>query len=188
MNQLKELNKIQRILYQKQSFLSRDLVNQLIDRIKMLQKQKEFLQSKLRQKHRDNKDLDLCYIGSFIDGEGYIEHSIQNKANGRGKRYDSHVVRIEITNTDFGIIDYLHNFFGFGFIYEDKPRKTATGNMAKPIKRYVAQQFQAYKVLKMVAPYMKQKEKLEKAFSIIAWYENENKQAVNRIKEFNRSQ
>jgi hypothetical protein len=154
----------------------------------MLKKQKEFLQSKLRQKHRDSKELDLCYIASFIDGEGYIEHSIQNKTNGRGKKYDSNIIRIEITNTDFAIIDYIHDFFGFGFVYVDKPRKTAKGNDTKPIKRYIVQQFQAYKVLKMVAPYMKQKEKLEKAFSIISWYENENKQAVNRVREFNEDQ
>lgn len=53
MNNLKEVNKIQRILNQKQSFLSRELVSNLIDKIRMLQKQKKFLQTKLREKIRD---------------------------------------------------------------------------------------------------------------------------------------
>ena len=46
LNKLKEQNKIQRILYKKSSLLNRDLVKSLITKIRMLQKQKVFLQKK----------------------------------------------------------------------------------------------------------------------------------------------
>ena len=49
LDKVKEQNKIQRILYKKSSLLNRDLVKSLITKIRMLQKQKVFLQKKLRQ-------------------------------------------------------------------------------------------------------------------------------------------
>ena len=52
-SKLKEINKVQRILYKKSSLLTRDLVKSLISKIRMLQKQKVFLQKKLRESTRD---------------------------------------------------------------------------------------------------------------------------------------
>ncbi len=52
-SKLKEINKVQRILYKKSSLLNRDLVKSLINKIRMLQKQKVFLQKKLRESVRD---------------------------------------------------------------------------------------------------------------------------------------
>ncbi len=49
LSKLEEQNKIQRILYKKSSLLNRDLVKSLITKIRMLQKQKVFLQKKLRE-------------------------------------------------------------------------------------------------------------------------------------------
>ncbi len=49
LEKVKEQNKIQRILYKKSSLLTRDLVKSLINKIRMLQKQKVFLQKKLRE-------------------------------------------------------------------------------------------------------------------------------------------
>jgi len=49
LSKLKEQNKIQRILYKQSSLLTRDLVKSLISKIRMLQKQKVFLQKKLRE-------------------------------------------------------------------------------------------------------------------------------------------
>jgi len=49
LSKLKEINKVQRILYKKSSLLNRDLVKSLINKIRMLQKQKVFLQKKLRE-------------------------------------------------------------------------------------------------------------------------------------------
>ena len=52
-SKLKEINKVQRILFKKSSLLNRDLVKSLINKIRMLQKQKVFLQKKLRESVRD---------------------------------------------------------------------------------------------------------------------------------------
>jgi len=52
-SKLKEINKVQRILYKRSSLLNRDLVKSLINKIRMLQKQKVFLQKKLRESVRD---------------------------------------------------------------------------------------------------------------------------------------
>ena len=49
LDKIKEQNKIQRILYKQSSLLTRDLVKSLISKIRMLQKQKVFLQKKLRE-------------------------------------------------------------------------------------------------------------------------------------------
>ena len=49
LDKVKEQNKIQRILYKQSSLLTRDLVKSLISKIRMLQKQKVFLQKKLRE-------------------------------------------------------------------------------------------------------------------------------------------
>jgi len=46
---LKKINKVQRILYKKSSLLNRDLVKSLINKIRVLQKQKVSLQKKLRE-------------------------------------------------------------------------------------------------------------------------------------------
>ena len=54
LDKVKEQNKIQRILYKKSSLLTRDLVKSLISKIRMLQKQKVFLQKKLREHTRDH--------------------------------------------------------------------------------------------------------------------------------------
>jgi len=53
LDKVKEQNKIQRILLKQSSLLTRDLVKSLISKIRMLQKQKVFLQKKLRESARD---------------------------------------------------------------------------------------------------------------------------------------
>ena len=128
----------------------------------------------------------LIYFASFIDAEGYIEYAVRPKKNQRGKIYNSHFVKIEVTNTDFDIIYSMKEFFKDGYTYICKPRKTAKGRDTKPIIRYIVQYFQAYKILKKVLPYMRQKEKLDKVNKIIWWYENENMQAVHRVRKYQR--
>ena len=127
---------------------------------------------------------DLIYFASFIDAEGYIEYAVRPKKNQKGKIYNSHFVKIEVTNTDFDIIYSMKEFFKDGYTYICKPRKTAKGRDTKPIIRYIVQYFQAYKILKKVLPYMRQKEKLDKINKIIWWYENENMQAVHRVRKY----
>ena len=128
----------------------------------------------------------LIYFASFIDAEGYVEYAVRPKKNQRGKIYNSHIVKIEVTNTDFDIIYSMKEFFKDGYTYICKPRKTAKGRDTKPIIRYIVQYFQAYKILKKVLPYMRQKEKLDKVNKIIWWYENENMQAVHRVRKYQR--
>ena len=53
LDKVKEQNKIQRILLKQSSLLTRDLVKSLISKIRMLQKQKVFLQKKLRESVRN---------------------------------------------------------------------------------------------------------------------------------------
>ena len=126
----------------------------------------------------------LIYFASFIDAEGYIEYAVRPKKNQKGKIYNSHFVKIEVTNTDFDIIYSMKEFFKDGYTYICKPRKTAKGRDTRPIIRYIVQYFQAYKILKKVFPYMRQKEKLDKINKIIWWYENENMQAVHRVRKY----
>lgn len=128
----------------------------------------------------------LIYFASFIDAEGYIEYAVRPKKNQKGKIYNSHFVKIEVTNTDFDIIYSMKEFFKDGYTYICKTRKTAKGRDTKPIIRYIVQYFQAYKILKKVFPYMRQKEKLDKINKIIWWYENENMQAVHRVRKYQR--
>ena len=128
----------------------------------------------------------LIYFASFIDAEGYIEYAVRPKKNQKGKIYNSHFVKIEVTNTDFDIIYSMKEFFKDGYTYICKPRKTAKGRDTRPIIRYIVQYFQAYKILKKVLPYMRQKEKLDKINKIIWWYENENMQAVHRVRKYQR--
>ena len=128
----------------------------------------------------------LIYFASFIDAEGYIEYAVRPKKNQKGKIYNSHIVKVEVTNTDFDIIYSMKEFFKDGYTYICKPRKTAKGRDTRPIIRYIVQYFQAYKILKKVLPYMRQKEKLDKVNKIIWWYENENMQAVHRVRKYQR--
>ena len=126
----------------------------------------------------------LIYFASLIDEEGYIEYAVRPKKNQKGKIYNSHFVKLEVTNTDFDIIYSMKEFFKDGYTYICKPRKTSKGTDTKPIIRYIVQYFKAYKILKKVLPYMRQKEKLDKVGKIIWWYENENMQAVHRVRKY----
>ena len=51
LKRIKELNRVQRVLHRKSNFLNKDLVFKLIATIRMLKKQKKYLQTKLREKY-----------------------------------------------------------------------------------------------------------------------------------------
>jgi cell fate (sporulation/competence/biofilm development) regulator YmcA (YheA/YmcA/DUF963 family) len=57
-NSLKKVNEVQRIVQRNSSIYTKDLVQSLIEKIRMLQKQKQFLQSKLREATNGNKNSD----------------------------------------------------------------------------------------------------------------------------------
>ena len=55
---LKKVNEVQRIVQRNSSIYTRDLVSSLIEKIRMLQKQKKFLQTKLREACNGTKSSD----------------------------------------------------------------------------------------------------------------------------------
>ena len=58
LNTLKKVNEVQRIVHRNSSIYTRDLVGSLIEKIRMLQKQKKFLQTKLREACNGSKNSD----------------------------------------------------------------------------------------------------------------------------------
>lgn len=58
LNTLKKVNEVQRIVQRNSSIYTRDLVQSLIEKIRMLQKQKKFLQTKLREATNESKNID----------------------------------------------------------------------------------------------------------------------------------
>jgi 3-polyprenyl-4-hydroxybenzoate decarboxylase len=57
-NTLKKVNEVHRIVHRNNSIYTRDLVGSLIEKIRMLQKQKKFLQTKLREACNGTKNSD----------------------------------------------------------------------------------------------------------------------------------
>ena len=57
-NTLKKVNEVHRIVHRNTSIYTRDLVGSLIEKIRMLQKQKKFLQTKLREATNGSKNSD----------------------------------------------------------------------------------------------------------------------------------
>ena len=57
-NTLKKVNEVHRIVNRNTSIYTRDLVGGLIEKIRMLQKQKKFLQTKLREACNGSKNSD----------------------------------------------------------------------------------------------------------------------------------
>ena len=57
-NTLKKVNEVHRIVNRNTSIYTRDLVGSLIEKIRMLQKQKKFLQTKLREACNGSKSSD----------------------------------------------------------------------------------------------------------------------------------
>ena len=57
-NTLKKVNEVHRIVHRNTSIYTKDLVGSLIEKIRMLQKQKKFLQTKLREACNGSKNSD----------------------------------------------------------------------------------------------------------------------------------
>ena len=57
-NTLKKVNEVHRIVNRNTSIYTKDLVGSLIEKIRMLQKQKKFLQTKLREACNGSKNSD----------------------------------------------------------------------------------------------------------------------------------
>lgn len=59
LDRLKRLNEVTRVCMLKTNQYSKDLIECLLDRVSMLEKQKSFLQRKLREKYEKTKDPTL---------------------------------------------------------------------------------------------------------------------------------
>jgi len=111
----------------------------------------------------------LAYCASFMDGEGYIEWTIREKKNGKGKKHLTHIYRMEICNTDKDLIKSLYNDFGQeGFLFEVKPRSKKHQEQL----RWGMSHKKLYRLLKLILPFMREKRKINKAKEIIKWVEN----------------
>ena len=119
----------------------------------------------------DIKEIDLSYWAGFMDGESSIKLYKGPKKNSIGKVYDCYTPKIEVTNTDILLIEQMIKTFQIGYIYLDKPRKTATGKECKPIARWIVTYQNAYKVAKIIAPYLREINKKKGAEEIINYYE-----------------
>ena len=119
------------------------------------------------------EELNLAYSAGLFDGEGCVMKSITMKYNPvMKKRYPCHTIRVEVCNTDFGLIEYLHGFFKLGAVIKIPPRVTATVKMRTPQLRWNLAHRQAYRFLKRVLKYLKAKDKIEKANKVIEHYES----------------
>ena len=68
--------------------------------------------------------INLPYIAGFFDGEGCITFSKIRKYNPMmKKRYPCTTIRMEIVNTDFGIMKQIYKYFKTGHLIKIKPRK-----------------------------------------------------------------
>jgi hypothetical protein len=112
----------------------------------------------------------IIWASSYIDGEGYMEYKKIPKANGRGKVYNSTVIKIEVCGTDFTPIRRLKEIFG-GVIYNRKPRLTAKGNWSKPQEMWTLYHKNVYKVCKEILPFLTTSKRIDKAERIINYYE-----------------
>lgn len=116
--------------------------------------------------------VNKSYLAGLVDGEGYIGIGKCWKYNPKQKKkYWSTAIRMEVCNTDFGLVQDCYDFFKIGTIIDIKPRITAKGTTTKPQKRWNLTHRQAYIVCKELLPYLRNKDKLAKAKAIIKHYE-----------------
>jgi len=143
----------------------------MLNQIEEVKKEADTLMMNKMIKHQE--EVNLAYSAGLFDGEGCIMKSITMKYNPvMKKRYPCNTIRVEVCNTDFGLIEYLHGFFNLGAIVKIPPRKTATGKLRKPQLRWNLTHRQAYQFLKRVLKYLKATDKIKKAHAVIEHYES----------------
>jgi len=117
------------------------------------------------------KKVNISYIAGLFDGEGCITTSKIMKYNyTMKKRYPCTTIRMELTNTDFGLVNDCYKFFKEGHICDIKPRLTVIGNKTKPQKRWQLTHRQVEKVLKKLLPYLRNKDKILKGREVLKYY------------------
>jgi hypothetical protein len=118
-----------------------------------------------------NLNEDVIYSSGFIDGEGYVEYKTRLKKNGRGKIYPCKSIRIEVCNTDFTPVLALLTTFNCGSITYPKRRKKVDGNLGKQQIKWTVSTRNAYKVGKLILPFLKTEQRIRDIKNIISYYE-----------------
>ena len=114
------------------------------------------------------KKVNLSYIAGLFDGEGCITTSKIMKYNPiMDKRYPCTAIRMELSNTDFGLVNLCKAYFREGHVCDIAPRKKGY----KPQKRWQLTHRQVYRVLKKLLPYLRNKDKIKKAKLVMKYYE-----------------
>jgi len=114
-----------------------------------------------------NKKANISYIAGLFDGEGCITTSKIMKYNPTmKKRYPCTTIRMELCNTDFGLVKLCQAYFQEGNMYNIKPRKKGY----RPQLRWQLSHRQVERVLKKLLPYLHNKEKIKKAKEVLRHY------------------
>ena len=91
--------------------------------------------------NRVPKNTDLAYCAGIVDGEGSITISMVSSG--------TYELRLDISNTDYGVLDYFQTTFGVGKVhFHSRP-------LRRVIYKYYAYGKKACFVLSLLLPYMR---------------------------------
>ena len=107
-------------------------------------------------KVRKMSDIDAAYLAGLIDGEGSILIS--------QKREMRNTWRLQVSNTDFGVLSWVKETTGIGSIFCHKHENPKW----KDAGIWQCYSWNARKILKQLMPYLKIGEKIQRAESLIA--------------------
>ena len=93
-------------------------------------------------------ETEIAYIAGLFDGEG-CANVVPYKAKKNGAKYNRMCVRI--TNTHRGVLDFVRGKVGYGSIAIEHRRREPHH---KPAFRWIVQNANAVRFLKMVRPYL----------------------------------
>jgi hypothetical protein len=109
-------------------------------------------------------DKDLGWLAGIVDGEGCIVVNLQE---------NSRLVRVCITNTDTGILSEVERILDLIGIYKTKRMKQKEyANRKQCYTVEVNRQADATHLLKIIKPYMKSSDKINKAEQLIDYVDN----------------
>ncbi len=102
---------------------------------------------------RAMSDTEKAYIAAMIDAEGTIS---LGRRRGQGKRSINgqvwHItIRVLVTNSHLGMIQYLHDASGVGIVYHQKRSHNPRWNL---VHRWQVAAKQARELLREVRPYL----------------------------------
>lgn len=101
----------------------------------------------------DASSTDLAYAAGLLDGEGCIGIRRRGRRGGKGFRIGQRTLAVEVTNTDEGMVRWLHNLFGGSVSYS--PASYSLNRKAK--WHWHCQANMALRCLDATFPYLKTK-------------------------------